>query len=137
MFSLALTTAGCANLPPELGGPQPPAEMLVETLGADQRQLEAQLASASQEPPSPASDLRVALLQSVPGYNGSNRSAAEIRLNALAQNAPPEIAAVAKARLNELRRGAECQSEVRVLKDRVEKLVDIERKSNTTTGPSS
>jgi hypothetical protein len=72
--------------------------------------------------------LRLALLQSVPDHSGSDPAAAQRGLRALlAQNPPPDLAAVARVRLDELRASSQCYGETQQLRRRLAQVVDIER----------
>jgi hypothetical protein len=73
--------------------------------------------------------LRIAILQSVPDHSGADTAAAQRSLrNLLAQNPPPEIAAVARLRLSELRSSDQCSVEAQELRRRLAQVVNIERR---------
>ena len=76
--------------------------------------------------------LRLALLQSVPDHSGSDPAAAQRGLRALlAQSPPPDLAAVARVRLDELRdelkANNQCVGENQQLRRRLAQVVNIER----------
>jgi hypothetical protein len=72
--------------------------------------------------------LRLALLQSVPDHSGADASAAQRNLRALlAQDPPPDLAAVARVRLDELKVTSQCVGETQELRRRLAQVVDIER----------
>jgi len=79
--------------------------------------------------------LRLALLQSVPDHSGSDPAGAQRALRALlAQSPPPDIAAVARVRLDELRvrqddlrASNQCVGEAQELRRRLAQVVNIER----------
>jgi hypothetical protein len=79
--------------------------------------------------------LRLALLQSVPDHSGSDPAAAQRALRALlAQAPPPDIAAVARVRLDELhahqddlKASSQCVGETQELRRRLAQVVNIER----------
>lgn len=78
------------------------------------------------------SELRAALLQSVPGHAGHDVAAARARLDALAAKNPAslEVASVARLRLSQLNEESQCRDEVTALKQRLARVVDIERRLN-------
>lgn len=76
--------------------------------------------------------LRLALLQSVPDHSGSDPAAAQRALRALlAQSPPPDVAAVARVRLDDLKAsgqaGNQCVGENQELRRRLAQVVNIER----------
>ncbi|HWY26199.1 MAG TPA: hypothetical protein VNX47_14840 [Nevskia sp.] len=72
--------------------------------------------------------LRLALLQSVPDHSGSDPAAAQRNLrNLLAQSPPQDLAAVARIRLDELRSSNQCVGETQELRRRLAEVVNIER----------
>jgi hypothetical protein len=77
-------------------------------------------------------DLRVALLQSLPGHSGYDPLAARERLQQLASkpSVPPEIGAVARLRLAHLEQDAALAAEVAQLKQRLARVVEIEKRLN-------
>jgi len=76
--------------------------------------------------------LRTALLQSLPNHSGYDAAAARRQLDALATGKPtsPDVASVARLRLAQLGESTECHSEVTELKQRLARVVDIERRLN-------
>jgi len=76
--------------------------------------------------------LRVALLQSLPNHSGYDAAAARVRLDALASRNPVsvQVAAMARLRLAEMGDSAECRDEVAQLKQRLARVVEIERRMN-------
>ena len=130
MLSASLLMSGCATWLPALrgGGAQQHLEYFATAATADARALEGLWAAARNNADTPAGDLRKALLQSIPGHSGYNPAGAEGRLaSLLSDDSPADVAAMARARLAELRRTQDCQSEMRGLRSRLDKLVDIER----------
>lgn len=84
---------------------------------------ETQAAGRSQE-----TQLRLALLQSVPDHSGSDPAAAQRGLRQLlAQSPPQDLAAVARVRLDELRASNQCVGETQELRRRLAQVVNIER----------
>ena len=76
--------------------------------------------------------LRLAILQSVPDHPGSDNAAAQHNLRVLlAQNPPPEIAAIARLRLSEVRSSGQCEVETQELRRRLAQVVNIERRLDT------
>lgn len=72
--------------------------------------------------------LRAALLRTIPGHSGYDPAAAEGALQALlGKGASDDVAAVARARLQELRAANACRQDVKNLERRLSKVVDIER----------
>ena len=72
--------------------------------------------------------LRLALLQSVPDHSGSDPAAAQRNLRSLlAQSPPQDLAAVARVRLDELRSSNQCVSETQELRRRLAQVINIER----------
>jgi hypothetical protein len=80
----------------------------------------------------PNTQLRLALLQSVPDHPGYDDAAAQRNLRSLlAQNPSPEITAVARTRLSELRYTDQCIGETQELRRRLAQVVNIERRLDT------
>lgn len=144
----ALLTAGCAGLPlsqalPWNGSPSASGnrhlDYLLEARGRDDagRELLWQQAAAGRGGGDAASELRLALLQSLEGHSGYAPAAAERRLRSLRAAKPPaEIDAVARLRLSELQeyrhwRGEADRAgrELERLKDQLARLIAIERRS--------
>jgi len=72
--------------------------------------------------------LRLALLQSVPDHSGYDPGAAQRNLrNLLAQEPPSDLAAVARVRLDALRSTNQCVGENQELRRRLAEVVNIER----------
>ncbi|MDB5985995.1 MAG: hypothetical protein JWR16_1048 [Nevskia sp.] len=74
------------------------------------------------------SELRIAVMQSLPGHTGYDAPAARRHLQALRAASPPdEIAAVAQLRLAEMHTDDALRDENQSLRQRLSQLVDIER----------
>lgn len=74
--------------------------------------------------------LKRALLQSLPGHSGYDPDTARRRLSAISYSKNSEDAALARIRLSEISNGSasdDCRSEVHELRQRLDKIVDIER----------
>jgi hypothetical protein len=76
--------------------------------------------------------LRAALLQSLPDHSGYDADKARARLDALAvkQPASVNVASVAHLRLAQMNQDADLRREVAELKQRLARVVDIERRLN-------
>jgi hypothetical protein len=122
---------GCAALLPRGTGPEPVA-YLTQALAADAGGREALWRGLPSGDDSPSAQLRVALLQSLPLHSGHDPAAARRRLDALASHAgaPHEVAAVARLRLAQMDEIAECRNEADELRQRLGRVVDIERRLN-------
>lgn len=105
---------------------------LTQALGADPGGREALWRSAAGGGGSDDAQLRIALLQSLPNHSGYDAAAARLRLDALASKNPAsiEVTSVARLRLAEMSETAECRAEVTELKQRLARVVDIERRLN-------
>jgi hypothetical protein len=76
----------------------------------------------------PEAQLRLAVMQSLPGHDGYDPGAAKRRLQSLSgPGRPPDVSMVARLRLAELRDDAICQGEIGKLQERLSQIVDIER----------
>ena len=127
-----LLLSGCAALFPRQYSAVDHLAFLTRALDADPKGREALWRSYGHGDASDESQLRVALLQSVPGHSGYDPAAARVRLDALAgQNpAPVEVASVARLRLAEMNETVECRTDATELRARLARVVDIERRLN-------
>lgn len=107
-------------------------EFLSQALRADPRGRDAMWRSLPNGGTSDDAELRVALMQSVPGHAGHDVAQARARLDALAVKNPAsiQVASVARLRLSQLHEGAQCRDEVAELKQRLARVVEIERRLN-------
>lgn len=123
--------SGCASLWPHAREPDPLA-YLTQALAADARGREALWRGVDAADDSAAARLRLALLQSLPHHSGHDPVAARERLDALASgaSAPPDVTAVARLRLAGMDEVAECRNEASELRQRLGRVVDIERRLN-------
>lgn len=128
-----MLTPGCALLSPRAGAADHLA-YLTQALATDATGREALWRGANAADPSAEGQLRVALLQSLPNHSGHDPAAARERLAALANGgrAPADVAAVARHRLAEMGEMAECRREADELRQRLGRVVDIERRMNRT-----
>lgn len=107
-------------------------EFLTQALQSDARGRDTLWRNLVNGDGSDDSELRVALMQSVPGHAGYNIVEARARLDALAAKSPAslEVASIARFRLTHLNEGSQCRDEVAELKQRLARVVDIERRMN-------
>ena len=107
-------------------------EFLAQALQADAHTRDVMWRALGEPERSDDWELRAALMQSVPGHSGHDAQAARARLDALAAKNPAslEVASVARLRLSQLDEGTECRDEVAQLKQRLARVVDIERRLN-------
>lgn len=104
-------------------------EYLARALTSEQSEKEQLWQRALQAPAAEQATLRRALLRSVAGHTGYDPVAAEVELQALlAQSPAADVATVARARLEDLRASNACRQEVEVLKRRLSKVADIEKR---------
>jgi hypothetical protein len=104
-------------------------EYLARALAAEQSQREQLWQAAIQEPTGEEATLHRALLRTVSGHSGYDLAAAEVELQALlAQSPAAEVGKVARARLEDVRVANACRHEVEVLKRRLSKVADIEKR---------
>lgn len=108
-------------------------EFLTIALSADASGRETLFRSASTAGKSDDSELRLALLRSVPGHSGYDPVAARSQLNSLASRAgvTPEIAAVARLRLAQGDQEAAQAAEIAQLKQRLARVVEIEKRQGS------
>lgn len=105
---------------------------LSQALQSDPKGRELMWRELSADERSDDAELRSALLQSVAGHSGTDLNAARQRLDALAVKNPAslEVASLARLRLAQLTENAQCRDEVAELKQRLARVVDIERRLN-------
>lgn len=127
-----LLLGGCAETPVHMHrGPDAGIhlELLARALGAEPAQREEMWAAVQREAPGPRAALHRALLRTVAGHSGYDPGAAEIELQGvLAASPPPDVAPVARARLEDLRVSNACRHEAETLKKRLSKVADIEKR---------
>ena len=125
-----LLLGGCATIFPRQYSAVDHLAFLTRALDADAKGREALWRNYGHGDTSDDTQLRIALLQSVPGHAGYDPAAARMRLDALAAQspAPLEVAAVARLRLAEMNETVECRNEATELKARLARVVDIERR---------
>lgn len=130
--ALLLLVAGCSVGPVRVAHGPDAAEHLeyfAEAIAAEPSRRERLWQSALQEPPGPDAALHRALLRTVAGHSGYDPAAGETELHALlAQKPPRDVAAVARARLEDLRAINACRTEAESLKRRLSKVADIEKR---------
>lgn len=129
---LCAALAGCAVGPIHVHGDHSTADhldYLMRALTAEPAEKEKLWQSALQEPTGEEATLHRALLRSVAGHGAYDPVAAEVELQALlAQSPAADVATVARARLEDLRAANACRHEVEVLKRRLSKVADIEKR---------
>lgn len=129
---LLLTLAGCSVGPLRIERGADAAEhleFLAGALASEPAQREQLWQAAQREPPGARAALRQALLRTIAGHGGYDPIAAESELRGLlAQSPPADVAAVARARLEDLRVANACRNEVESLKRRLSKVADIEKR---------
>jgi len=104
-------------------------DYLARALTSEQSEKEKLWQAAMQAPTGEEATLHRALLRSVAGHSGYDPAAAEVELQALlAQSPSADVATVARARLEDLRAANACRHEVEVLKRRLSKVADIEKR---------
>lgn len=137
MLSAAMSLSACATGGFHLRSDRSSdhVELLARALSADAQTREKMWRDAAPATRSQSAALDRALLQSVPGHSGYDPNAAESALVALLNDLPPDdLEWVARMRLAELRTetraGTECRQENAQLKQRLSRVVDIERKLN-------
>lgn len=136
VLSLGLAASGCASwhLRSLIGTDH--IDFLTRALAADAQTRETWWRNAPPAKQSQGAALDRALLQSVPGHSGYDPMAAESALNSLInEQMPSDMEAVARLRLAELKTerhaAAECRQENAQLKQRLSRVVEIERKLNS------
>ena len=104
----------------------------VQALQADSRAREQLWRDYGAAAGSDDAQLRAALLQSLPDHSGYDADRARARLDALAVKHPVsvDVASVARLRLAQMNENAGLRSEVAELKQRLARVVDIERRLN-------
>jgi hypothetical protein len=130
-LSLALWVGACASWPPSIGNDsaRDHLQFLAHAMTADPPVREALWQANRSGNPSAQTVLRRALLQSVPGHSGHDAAAAERDLEQLLKRNPPAgIFAVAQVRLEELKATRDMRAELESMKERLARVVDIERK---------
>lgn len=131
VLALSLLAGGCAAWP--RGGPAADTlAFLSQALEADARAREIMWKDFGALRDTPDAEVRAAVLQSLPGHSGYDLPAARQRLEALGASGatPADTARVARLRLAELGEVAECRAETAELRQRLARVVDIERRLN-------
>ena len=130
MLSTALGLSACASWSPLLD-PTDNVDYLARALRAENTVREQIWRGTVPSGGSDEAMLRRALMQSVPGHSGYDASAAEGALQSLIDDAPAaDITSIARLRLAELKADQACRQEVTQLKQRLTRVVEIERKLN-------
>lgn len=131
LLALSALLGGCASWSsrPEAADP---LEFLTQALEADGDAREQLWRETDGGDGSDDAQLRAALLQSLPDHSGYDPAAARARLDALAvkQQGSADVARVARLRLAQLSGDHDCHREVAELKQRLARVVDIERRLN-------
>jgi hypothetical protein len=127
MLSAALMVSGCASWSP-IVDPTGNIDYLVRALRADASSREQMWRGTVPSGGSEEARLRRALMQSVPGHTGYEPAAAESALQRLADDGSGDIASVARLRVAEMKADQACRQEVTQLRQRLSRVVDIERK---------
>lgn len=129
----ALLLGGCAQDMTRPPPPPDPLAFLTQAIEADDHAREAMWKAASGAGPSDDAVLRTALLQSLPGHSGYDLAAAHDTLSRLARKEPeaPRVAAVAHLRLAQIDEHAGCTTEVIQLRQRLARVVEIEKRLNS------
>ena len=131
LLALSALLEGCSawSARPTAGDP---LAFLTQALEADGRAREQLWRQTDESDASDDAQLRAALLQSLPHHSGYDLVAAHARLEALAAKQPDRagVAGVARLRLAQLSDDSECRREVAQLKQRLARVVDIERRLN-------
>ena len=132
LLALSLLASGCTAWPSRHPTSVDHLAFLSQALEADGKGRETLWRDQSGEGGSDDAQLRIALLQSLPNHSGYDATAARQRLDALAAKNPAsiEVASVARLRLAQMNEGVDCRSEVAELKQRLARVVDIERRLN-------
>jgi hypothetical protein len=136
MLSATVTLSACAGWPLLTESTTDHLDFFARALSADPQKRESMWRDASRASRSQGAALDRALLQSVPGHSGYDPNAAESAFQALIDDGPPAaVDSVARMRLAQLRAEsravAECRQENAQLKQRLTRVVDIERKLNS------
>lgn len=129
-LAAAVLLGGCASMQPLVARSRSADELefLDRAMSSGPVTRESMWRDAVSAGHGPETQLRLALLQSVPDHSGSDPAAAQRNLrNLLAQNPPSDLAAVARVRLDELRANNQCVGETQELRRRLAQVVNIER----------
>ena len=128
-FSLVLGLCACTQLPGLRPDARDHLDYYAKALAADHAKREYLWRAANGNDNSPSARLHRALMRSLPGHSGYDAPVAVNNLVALTQNdTPPEIQSVARMRLAEMSNNEACQHEADSLRQRLTKMVGIERK---------
>jgi len=128
LLALSGLLGGCSAWSPRAGAVDH-VDFLAQALEADGRAREQLWQAHGAAADSDDEQLRAALLQSLPEHSGYDPAAARARLDALAAR-PGSAALVARLRLAQVANEHECRTEVTQLKQRLARVVDIERRLN-------
>lgn len=136
MLSVGASLSACGVFPLRTQSVGDHVDFLARALTADGQAREALWRNAPPASRSQDAALDRALLQSVPGHSGYDPQAAEAGLKDLINDGPPPaLESLARLRLAEIktegRATVECRQENAQLKQRLSRVVDIERKLNS------
>ena len=107
----------------------PPADYLVRALTADAAGREELWQAAEHESAGELASLHRGLLRSIPGTTVYDPVAAETALQEIVSQKPsPDVALVARARIEDLHALNACRGDVENLKRRLSKVADIEKR---------
>ena len=130
LLALSALLGGCASWSSRLTAVDH-LEFLTQALEADGRAREQLWRQYEGSEDSDDARLRAALLQSLPDHSGYDPATARTRLDALAvKPGSDDVASVARLRLAQLSDDNDCRREVAGLKQRLARVVDIERRLN-------
>lgn len=130
---MLLSLSACAYLPATADSARPQLDFIADMSSASPATREAQwqtLRAGNEN--SDSAELRLALMQSIPDHSGYDPVSARRRLKTfLAHRPSPDLASVARMRIEEIDSNNSCHDELAALRKRMSMMVEIERRQST------
>lgn len=130
---MILPMSACAYLPVTSDSARPQLDFIAQMTAASPAAREDQWqALHTSNDSSNSTELRLGLMQSIPDHSGYDPAAAKRRLKTFLTHRPsPDLAAVARMRIEEIDSSNTCHDDLSALRKRMTQMVEIERRQST------
>lgn len=130
---MSLVISACAYLPATPDSARPQLDFIAQMTAASPADRETQWqALRTDNSNSGSAELRLGLMQSIPEHSGYDPVAARRRLKTFLTHKPsPDLAAVARMRIEEIDSNNTCRDELSALRKRMALMIEIERRQST------